>query len=191
MIHNPKFYFLFWILRKIFFICFQLHVLSNIDLILGCVYVCCAAFARLSPSFYFCLHSSSFVCSTSSVPRQVFSIYVLGPVCLCFCPNVCAAWAHRACLRSYDGEREELEKRRRNNPANTNKHNSNSDRTYEDVRPNFPTRQKHKQKVRARKHWPFGILELFLLIHKSWVNNLCISNVAILSENTLKAHCKC
>ena len=45
--------------------CFLLNVPSNIDLILCvCVYVCCAA---LSPSFYFCLHSSSFVCSTSSV----------------------------------------------------------------------------------------------------------------------------
>ena len=97
-------------IRMIFFVCFQLHVLSNIDLILCCVYVCCAAFA-LSPSFYFCLHSSSFVCSTSSVPRQVFSIYVLGPVCLCFCPNVCAAWARRACLHceaaTIRGERED------------------------------------------------------------------------------------
>ena len=46
-----------------------------------CVYVCCAA---LSPSFYFCLHSSSFVCSTSPPfrLRQVSSIRPSTLVCL-------------------------------------------------------------------------------------------------------------
>ena len=56
-----------------------------------CVYVCCAA---LSPSFYFCLHSSSFVCSTSSVPSSFLYpthctwlclSLLLSYECLCFC----------------------------------------------------------------------------------------------------------
>ena len=49
-----------------------------------CVYVCCAA---LSPSFYFCLHSSSFVCSTSPPfrLRQVSSIRPRTLVCLFVC----------------------------------------------------------------------------------------------------------
>ena len=60
-----------------------------------CVCLLCRARAlralALSPSFYFCLHSSSFVCSTSSVSLFLSLLYKI--VRFCFCFNVCAAWA--------------------------------------------------------------------------------------------------
>ena len=71
--------------RQVICMCFQVYGLSNIDLLrCVCVYVCCAA---LSPSFYFCLHSSSFVCSTSPPfrLRQVSSIRPRTLVCLFVC----------------------------------------------------------------------------------------------------------
>ena len=66
-----------------------------------CVYVCCAA---LSPSFYFCLHSSSFVCSTSPPfrLRQVSSIrprtLVCLFVCLCGCLSLSVSASFAASL---------------------------------------------------------------------------------------------
>ena len=46
-----------------------------------CVYVCCAA---LSPSFYFCLHCPSFVCSTPSlwVSNWLSSQYYFSSFCV-------------------------------------------------------------------------------------------------------------
>ena len=86
-----------------------------------CVYVCCAA---LSPSFYFCLHSSSFVCSTSPPfrLRQVSSIRPRTLVCLFVCLCGCLSLSVSA---SYSLPRYGRSLERGNNPANTNKHNSN------------------------------------------------------------------
>ena len=115
----PLFYFwgkkqkLLLIYRQVICMCFQVYGLSNIDL-LRCVCVCllCRALSLILFLFTlpeFCLFNSL------SLSLKLTQFSVLFFVFLCFCLNVCAAaWVEK-----------EGRTGGTNNPANTNKHNSN------------------------------------------------------------------
>ena len=125
----PLFYFwgkkqkLLLIYRQVICMCFQVYGLSNIDL-LRCVCVCllCRALSLILFLFTlpeFCLFNSL------SLSLKLTQFSVLFSVFLCFCLNVfvCAS----CCCMSRKGGREGRTTKGEgtNNPANTNKHNSN------------------------------------------------------------------
>ena len=109
------------IYRQVICMCFQVYGLSNIDLLrCVCVYVCCAA---LSPSFYFCLHCPSFVCSTPSLwvsnwlSSQYYFLSFCVSVWMCLFVLLAAAWVEKEGER--EGRRREKERTTRQIQTNT------------------------------------------------------------------------